>query len=165
MVAGGASDTGGVKPMAIAGRMVRERERLIGMTGDERAWRKQWLKDQELHHGARKVPALELELNNPIKRFYRAPLDKLCNVLTPALGFQRAYTIRFWTGKALMALTGIYAGAYYFKYNQNDWTRKGGWRVISSRKSCVPGDEGYPRVSDRSAPADYAARGFKQSPL
>lgn len=85
MVAGGASDTGGVKPMAIAGRMVRERERLIGMTADERAWRKKWLKDQELHHGPRKVPALELELNNPIKRFYRAPLDKVCSILTPAL--------------------------------------------------------------------------------
>lgn len=85
MVAGGASDTGGVKPMAIAGRMVRERERLIGMTPDERAWRKQWLKDQELHHGARKVPALELELNNPIKRMYRAPLDTITKVLTPAM--------------------------------------------------------------------------------
>lgn len=85
MVAGGASDTGGVKPMAIAGRMVRERERLIGMTSDERAWRKQWLKDQELHHGPCKVPALERELNNPIKRLYRAPLDGLCKALTPAL--------------------------------------------------------------------------------
>ncbi|KAL7740854.1 hypothetical protein ACLKA6_014019 [Drosophila palustris] len=165
MVAGGASDTGGVKPMAIAGRMVRERERLIGMTPDERAWRKQWLKDQELHHGARKVPALELELNNPIKRLYRAPLDTITKVLTPALGFQRAFTVRYWTGKALIALTGIYAAAYYFKYNQNDWTRKGGWRVISSRKACVPGDEGFPRLSDRSAPSDYAARGFKQSPI
>ncbi|XP_017002814.1 uncharacterized protein ND-B17 [Drosophila takahashii] len=165
MVAGGASDTGGVKPMAIAGRMVRERERLIGMLPEERAWRKQWLKDQELHHGARKVPALELELNNPIKRFYRAPLDKVASVLEPVLGFQRAFTVRYWTGKALLALTGIYAGAYYFKYNQNDWTRKGGWRVIHSRKAVVPGDEGYPKVSDRSAPSDYAARGFKQSPL
>ncbi|XP_043640823.1 uncharacterized protein LOC122611649 [Drosophila teissieri] len=165
MVAGGASETGGVKPMVIAGRMVRERERLIGMSAEERAWRKQWLKDQELHHGPRKVPALELELNNPIKRFYRAPLDKVCNVLEPVLGFQRAFTVRYWTGKALLALTGIYAGAYYFKYNQNDWTRKGGFRVIHSRKQCVPGDEGYPKVSDRSAPSDYAARGFKESPL
>ncbi|KAH8273541.1 hypothetical protein KR018_000072 [Drosophila ironensis] len=165
MVAGGASDTGNVKPMAIAGRMVRERERLIGMTADERAWRKQWLKDQELNCPKRKVPALERELNNPFKRIYRAPLDAVCSALTPSLGFQRAYTVRYWTGKALLALTGIYAGAYYFKYNQNDWTRKGGWRVIHSRKACVPGDEGYPKVSDRSAPSDYAARGFKESPL
>lgn len=71
--------------MAIAGRMVRERERLIGMTDFERNWRKQWLKDQELHHEPKPVPALEKELMNPIRRFYRAPLDKLCEVLTPVM--------------------------------------------------------------------------------
>lgn len=59
----------------------------------------------------------------------------------------------------------------YFRPNKTslflvqDWTRKGGWRVISSREVCVPGDEGYPRGSDRTAPADYAARGFKKSPI
>lgn len=41
-----ASETGGVRPMGIAGRMVRERERLVGMTDAERAWRAQYLKDQ-----------------------------------------------------------------------------------------------------------------------
>ncbi|KAL5282198.1 hypothetical protein ACFFRR_005426 [Megaselia abdita] len=115
-----ASPTGGVKPMAIAGRMVRERERLIGMTDFERNWRKQWLKDQELgHHEPKRVPALERELMNPIRRFYRAPLDKLCEALTPVLGFQKAYTLRFWTGKALIVGAFIYSTAYYFKYNQN----------------------------------------------
>lgn len=33
------SDTGGVKPMPIAGRMVRERERCMGMTPEDRKWR------------------------------------------------------------------------------------------------------------------------------
>ncbi|XP_053960807.1 uncharacterized protein LOC128864998 [Anastrepha ludens] len=159
------SETGGVKPMTIAGRMVRERERLIGMSNEERAWRKQWLKDLELHHGARTVPELERELRNPIKRFYRFPLDKMGEALTPVLGPQRAYTIRFWTGKFAMAIAAIYAGAYYFKYNPNDWTRKGGWRVITSRPACNPGDEGYPKLSERTQPSDYAARGFKQSPI
>lgn len=80
-----ASPTGGVKPMAIAGRMVRERERLVGMSDEERAWRKQWLKDLELHHGPKKVEALEKELTNPIKRIYRAPLDGLYKALSPAI--------------------------------------------------------------------------------
>lgn len=72
--------------MAIAGRMVRERERLIGMTDFERNWRKQYLKDQELsHHEPKRVPAYEKEMMNPIRRLYRAPLDKLCEVMTPAL--------------------------------------------------------------------------------
>ena len=80
-----ASPTGGVKPMAIAGRMVRERERLVGMSDEERAWRKQYLKDLELHHGPKTVPALERELTNPIRRLYRAPLDGLYNVLCPSI--------------------------------------------------------------------------------
>lgn len=80
------SDTGGVQPMQIAGRIVRERERLIGMTDEERAWRKQWLNDQKLSHNEpRHVPELEKQLTNPIRRFYRAPLDKLCDILSPAL--------------------------------------------------------------------------------
>lgn len=79
------AETAGVKPMAIAGRMVRERERLVGMTDQERAWRKQWLKDLELHHGPRTVPALEKELMNPIRRAYRAPLDAVHKALTPVL--------------------------------------------------------------------------------
>jgi hypothetical protein len=52
----------------------------------------------------------------------------------------------------------------YYTFFQ-DWTRKGGWRVIKSRTACVPGDEGYPRTTDRSSPADYAARGFKTAPI
>lgn len=71
--------------MTIAGRMVRERERLVGMSDEERAWRKQWLKDLELHHGPRQVPALEKTMMNPIKRFYRAPLDAVYKALTPVL--------------------------------------------------------------------------------
>lgn len=68
--------TAGVKPMSITGRMVRERERLSGMTPEERAWRKQWLKDQVLSpNEPRYVREMEKEFLNPIRRFYRFPLD------------------------------------------------------------------------------------------
>lgn len=30
-----------------------------------------------------------------------------------------AFTVRFWTGKILMGIAIVYAGAYYFKYNAN----------------------------------------------
>ena len=43
-----ASPTGGVKAMNIGGRLVRERERLIGMTEEERAWRARYLKSHIL---------------------------------------------------------------------------------------------------------------------
>lgn len=78
------SQTGGVKPMAIAGRMVSERERLLGMSKDERAWRAQWLRDQRLApHEPVHVP--QLHALNPIRRFYRAPLNVVENILAPVL--------------------------------------------------------------------------------
>lgn len=80
------SNTGGVKPFPIAGRMVRERERLFGMTNEERAWRKQYLKDQILSPKEPvHVPEYWKAIRNPIRRFYTAPLDKLCSALTPTL--------------------------------------------------------------------------------
>lgn len=81
-----ASNTGGIKPMTIAGRMVRERERLLGMSPEERAWRAQWLKDQQLaHNEPRYVPEYWKERLNPIRRVYRAPLDMVQKGLTPVL--------------------------------------------------------------------------------
>lgn len=160
------SDTGGVKPFPIAGRYVSERERLLGMTDSERAWRAQYLKDQILSpNEPRFVPELYKETMNPIRRFYRAPLDAVHRILTPVLGHHKAFHVRFWTGKFAMMIFGTYAIYYYFKYNQNDWTRKGGWRVTQSRVAILPGDPGYPRISDRTKPSDYCDRGFKQSPI
>lgn len=80
------SQTGGVKPMAIAGRMVSERERLFGMSTAERAWRAQWLKDQHLApHEPVYVPELINAKINPIRRFYQAPLNKLYSALAPVM--------------------------------------------------------------------------------
>ncbi|XP_035908473.1 uncharacterized protein LOC118510584 [Anopheles stephensi] len=160
------SETGGVKPMSITGRMVRERERLLGMSPEERAWRAQWLKDQHLSPNEPKyVPEYWKERYNPIRRAYRAPLNMVQNVLTPVIGLEWAHAIRFWTGKIALSAFVVLSTAYYFKYNQNDWTRKGGWRVIHSREAVVPGDPGYPNFPKRDSAADYAARGFKQSPI
>ena len=158
-----ASDTGGVKPMKIAGRLVRERERLLGMTDEERAFRKQWLKDQILQpNEPKEVPELYTELYNPIRRFYRAPLDAFGRALVPVLGHSAACKIRFFTGKFLMLAVGAFYAAYYFKYNANDWTRVSGWKVKQSRKSVLPGDECYPAVSEKTTGSDYWTMGFDQ---
>ena len=74
------------KPMAIAGRMVSERERLLGMTDAERAWRAQWLKDQVLAPDEPVVPkGYYEERYNVIRRFYRAPLNAFEKALTVPL--------------------------------------------------------------------------------
>ena len=80
------SETGGVHPMSIATRLVDERERLLGMTDEERAWRKQWLKDQHLSPTEPAyVPEYYKQRINPIRRFYRMPLDKMFAPLVPVL--------------------------------------------------------------------------------
>lgn len=80
------SETGGVKPFPIGGRMILERERCIGMTNEERAWRKQYLKDQILTKNEPVfVEAYWRERINPIRRFYKAPLDLMTKALTPML--------------------------------------------------------------------------------
>lgn len=72
--------------MAIAGRMVSERERLLGMSAEERAWRAQWLKDQQLApHEPVYVPELRQAKLNPIRKLYQAPLDKFASMLTPVI--------------------------------------------------------------------------------
>uniref|UniRef100_A0A0A9ZHC0 NADH dehydrogenase [ubiquinone] 1 beta subcomplex subunit 6 n=1 Tax=Lygus hesperus TaxID=30085 RepID=A0A0A9ZHC0_LYGHE len=163
-----ASTTGGVKAFSIQGRLCRERERLhgSGMTPAERAWRAQWIKDQRLApHEPVHVPEIQNHLVNPIRRFYRAPMDKFEKLLVPHLGVGGATMVRYMTAKVAIIIGAVYVGAYYFKYNANDWTRKGGWRVVPNRKSVVPGDPGYPYKPEKLVGSDYADRGFKNSPI
>jgi hypothetical protein len=80
------SPTGGVQPFPIGGRLVRERERLAGMTAEERAFRKQYLKDQELSKNEpRFVPEYWKERTNPIRRFYQFPLNTVENIIKPVI--------------------------------------------------------------------------------
>lgn len=161
-----ASQTGGVKPMSIAGRYINERERLLGMTDAERAFRAQWLKDQELSpNEPRKVPEMYKDTHNIFRRFYRWPLNQFEKALTPIMGGESAHLTRVLTGKGLMAIVGVYWITYYMKYNANDWTRAYGWKVKKSRKAVVEGDIGYPQLSDRTKPSDYMDRGFSKNTL
>ncbi|XP_041974877.1 NADH dehydrogenase [ubiquinone] 1 beta subcomplex subunit 6 [Aricia agestis] len=158
------SQLAGTKPMTICGRVAIERERCIGMTDAERAFRKQWLKDQILAPNEPvHVEAYWKERINPIRRFYRKPLDVLYDRLTPMLGAQRAADYRYITGKLGFIALGILGVHYYFKYQGNDWTKKGGWRVMRTKPMVLPGQPGFPFKSERTTDSDYADRGFKKS--
>ncbi|CAG9771451.1 unnamed protein product [Ceutorhynchus assimilis] len=161
-----ASDTGGVKPMSIEGRLNTERERLFEMSDEERAYRNQWLKDQILSpEEPKQVPEFYKATHNIFKRFYRWPLNCLENVLVPIIGAPRASVLRWMMGKTGISIAITYWMWYNLKYNGNNWEKKGGWRVLVSRKAIVPGDKNYPFVSDRTVGADYASRGFKEVTL
>ncbi|XP_059485117.1 uncharacterized protein LOC132202298 [Neocloeon triangulifer] len=157
-----------VRPNAypVAGRMVDERERLVGMTDAERAWRKQWLKDQHLSpNEPRFVPELERELMNPIRRFYRWPLDNLFKALMPVIGQQRAQSLRYYSGRIAIAYLLILGVTYNLKYNTNSWLRKGGFTRTYSQAAVLKGEPGYYSREVRSLPNDYNDRGFKSSPI
>lgn len=161
-----ASQTGGVKPMSIAGRYVNERERLFGMTDAERNFRNQWLKDQHLSPTEpRKVPEIYKFYYNPIRRFYRWPLDQFQRYLEGVISVDNAAVTRYLTGKAFLGIALVFWMNYYFKYNAHDWSHVGGWRIKASRKAIVPGDEGYPKLSEKIKPSDYFDRGFKDNKL
>jgi len=161
------SETSGTKPMSIAGRTISERERLTGMTPEERAWRKKWLKDQVLTpREPIEIPIRNAEFMNPIRRFYRWPLDTLFfKVLQPSIGEVPAQVFRFYIGRSLLGLAGIFLGFYYFKYNTATWESKSGWRIIASRKAVYPGEPGWPKVGTKTRPEEYTDRGFLDSVL
>lgn len=74
----------GERPMSIERRMARERERMLGMTDEERAWRKKWLKAQELAPEEPVMPKnYYKEMYNPLRRFYMWPMNKFQNMLEP----------------------------------------------------------------------------------
>ncbi|XP_076177848.1 NADH dehydrogenase (ubiquinone) B17 subunit [Ptiloglossa arizonensis] len=157
-----ASPTGGVRSINIAGRVASERERLIGMTDEERAWRARYLKSQIL---APEEPIILKDSYkktfNPIRRFYRAPLNVVENSLSQILGATPAFVIRNIIGKSIMGITAIYMAYYYSQYNTLTWMRKSGWKIILTNPATYPGS----KSSNIKKPSEYTTRGFEKSPI
>ncbi|XP_043272189.1 uncharacterized protein ND-B17 [Venturia canescens] len=159
------SETGGVRPMTIAGRMISERERLQGMSDVERAWRAQWLKDQILAPEEPVVPANYYEERyNVLRRFYMAPLNKVEAALRKPLGDTTAAFVRYAFGRTVLGVLIIWAGWYHLKYNRGDWTKKSSLKISMDRKCLFPSDKEYPHYT-RYKDSDYGDFGFKDSPI
>ncbi|OQR72150.1 NADH:ubiquinone oxidoreductase [Tropilaelaps mercedesae] len=165
------SDTGGVKPMNIEGRFGQERARLSGEFSDaERAWRKQWLKDQLCGIFAqilapdepRYVPELRESCRNPIRRFYQYPFEKFEAALVPKIGKNKAFLARFFTSRFISTYVLVLYFTYWGQYNQSDWTRTGGLMITRAGRDVLPCHTDYPKVSGNTKPSDYADKGFSQ---
>lgn len=160
-----ASETGGTRPMDIAGRMARERERMLGMTDMERAWRKRYLQHQILVDEPVTPSNYYKERYNPIRRFYRAPMEMYRKALTPLIGAQAAQAVRKITSTLGFGLIAAYYGYYYIKYNTRDWTRRSGWRLYVSRPMMYPSDEGFPNYKCLSEGKEFYTLNFENSPI
>nr|XP_033340048.1 uncharacterized protein LOC117228415 [Megalopta genalis] len=160
------SDTGGVKPISIEGRIARERERLLGMTDDERAWRAKFLKSQHIAHGEPVMtPEMYKQYYNPIRRFYRAPLNVFEKAITPLVGKDCAFIMRRVIGKFTMGTIALYVIYYHLKYNHATWERLSGWTIIKTRPANLPSDPGYPKNVGIKNPNQYASKNFENSPI
>lgn len=159
-----ASASGGVKPLSIRGLFEDERYRLSEeFTDEERAWRKQWFKDQVLAPNEPRPASKEWikETRNPIRRFLSYPWQALENKMTPVLGTEFSTRFRFMVPKLIVGIMGTYLIWYHLKYNQNDWTSAHGPSVFISKPVVLPGDPDCPLKQDRFQPCDYDDRGFK----
>ena len=97
-----------------------ERQRLpFKMTEEDRMRRKIWLHSQELtEREPIRVPELERMIFNPIRRFYRAPMDKLFAALAPAIGESRVRMARTIVPKLLLGYVFGCVAWYNFKYTK-----------------------------------------------
>jgi len=135
-----------------------ERDRLggAGMTAEDRALRRQWLKDQELSpNEPRYIP--ELYPKNPIRRMLAAPWNVLFNALRPLIGERWASSGRFFVPKYCIALGTLYAFYYHMKYNPSQWSEKMGWNIFSSKPVFPPEGVDYVLKQD----TDFFDKGFK----
>ena len=160
------TDIAKIDAVSIAGRVGRERERLIGMTDEERAWRARFVKSQELAPDEPIKPkGYDKLYYNPLRRFYRAPLNKVENALTPLLGEAAAIIVRNIIGRSIIGIFVIYGSWYYLKYNHATWMRQSGWRIMSSRPRVYPGTKDFPNFKAPMKPNEYATFGFENSPI
>ncbi|BFY99761.1 hypothetical protein BsWGS_02801 [Bradybaena similaris] len=137
-----------------------ERNRLSngGMTPEQRALRKQWAKDQILHHEARYIP--EVQPYNIFRRIYRWPANNLIfNTAAKFLGAERADLLRYTIPKFVMVFLGTYFVWYQLKYNQSSWTRYGGVHVFRGKPELL--GERSRHIPEKD-PTDFADRGFKE---
>ncbi|XP_025109135.1 uncharacterized protein LOC112573204 [Pomacea canaliculata] len=134
-----------------------ERQRLAGsgMTDEDRALRRQWIKDQELHHEPRFVK--ELKPRNFFRRLYMNPTDAFFNYFIPLIGKTPAAMLRIVIPRALLGLSGLYVFYYNIKYLSNDWTRAGGLNVFESKPMILTSTVHLPEKKHD----DYYDRGFK----
>ncbi|XP_012522447.1 uncharacterized protein LOC105828569 [Monomorium pharaonis] len=155
----------GERPMSIMRRMGRERERMLGMTDEERAWRKKWLDAQKLAPEEPVMPkGYYEEMYNPIRRFYMAPMNKFQNMLEPFTGHTVAYVTRHFLSRAAVGIIGIYCFYYHLKYNKMNWMRQGGWQITVSRSKMYPDNKDL-NVLYKTKGDQFYVNNFDKSPI
>ncbi|VDP14584.1 unnamed protein product [Soboliphyme baturini] len=162
-----------MKPDAISLQLhlQNERRRLIGMTPEEREWRKKYILDQKLHPDEPfYVEEVRMPLN-PIRRFYRYPWDAFeQKFLIPKLGLYWGHFLRVFVPKFMLAVFGV--GFYYYtlKYNHKTWINRKRHLFTPANRPLLRRDEieaAYPGYIEKGiynpqTPKDFYDLGFSR---
>ncbi|UXI17758.1 fushi tarazu-like protein [Sarcoptes scabiei] len=156
------SETSGTFHTSIVGRFENERARLgPNFTEKDRQWRIKFLKAQDLHPSEPfDVPELRKVHYNPIRRFYRYPLNLFEDFLTPKLGRFHATLVRKTIGNGLILYYFALFGWYQLNYNQTSWEYNKGFFTSASREAVFPGDPRYPWKDPKTESWQYYDRDF-----
>jgi len=155
----------GERPMSIVRRVARERERMLGMTDEERAWRKKWLDAQKLAPEEPVIPeGYYKQMYNPIRRFYMAPGNKFQTMMEPLMGKPAAYILRHTLTRLTAGIVGIYCIYYHLKYNRMNWMRNGGWKITVSRPKMYPDNKDL-KALYKTKGNEFYVNGFDKSPI
>jgi len=135
-----------------------ERQRLAGagMSEEDRALRRQWIKDQQLSpNEPRHVK--ELTPRNAFRKVYSGFADGLFTKLIPVVGINAASMMRVVVPRMSLIIFGAYVAYYQLKYHSKDWTRVGGFHAFQSKPRVLYAETECPEKTHD----DFYDQGFK----
>lgn len=161
-----ASQFGNVRVMYLEGPFSYDRDRLgPNFTEEERLYRVKYLKSLELHHDEPlHVPEYEIELLNPLRRFYMKPMDWVENNIIRKYFKSHpveSALIRSHIAKSFMIWLGLCGIWYNFKYCHYNWETYAGTKIVVEAPKIYPGDPRFP-FKDWRTSADHADFGFSK---
>ncbi|KAK7100926.1 uncharacterized protein [Littorina saxatilis] len=135
-----------------------ERQRLAGagMSAEDRALRRQWIKDQQLSPNEPRY-VKELTPRNAFRRVYMGLADSIFSKLIPLFGRSPASMMRVVVPRLGLILLVGYWSYYQLKYNPKDWTRSGGFHVFRNKPMILSADKVVPEKKHD----DFHDQGFK----
>jgi len=150
---------------------------------EDRKWRAQWLKDQQLkgadvhspptgsglnQYQLEQIPEYRKARWNIFRRTLRAPMDLVESALIKTTGmhwtkarfFRNVYSYG-WKGFFLFSMF-----SYHLIYRANDWEDKKNWKIYYQKPLVVPKDGVWPDHNQyKREKSDYWNQNFKQSEL
>jgi len=150
---------------------------------EDRSWRKQWLKDQQLKGADVHSPPTgdgfneyQLEKNpeyrkarwNIFRRTLRMPMDFIESAVinTTGLHWTKARFGRNLVSYGWKSMLVVWAFSYHLMYRANDWEDRRNWKIYYEKPECLPSQKNWPQQKEfERVKDDYYNQNFKTSAM